>query len=1278
MASSSGSVVSGHGGSSASADLAANSSLTATASEFVPNSTGRSAGGKFPKKTKNPRIPNSGFRNNAKEVSREPPNSGNGHPESTSEKHVGRGRYQSHQGNSSTYEEHAAGDGDVSSARSSRPSGRFSGKNYSGSRPNNRTRKEWYGQSGNNYGSGRAEEGAVGGEDGKTYFFKDNAPSYGRNRDRNGNGDQGSDQNPDQYHNDKPRYREGRDQGGNRSQKRELNAGFDRESDRSHDRPKYWERNRHTDRDADSYPDNASRESRFSDRNSGQRSRYGDRDTDPYPDSAQRDSRFSDRNSGQRGRYGDRETDPYPDNAQRDSRFSDRNSGQRNRYGDRDTDFYSENKESRFPDRGSGSNYDRGHDQYQDKYFSGRSNRRYADRYPERQRDDQSYERGFVNYDQNSRSYDRGYSSRGGRFESSREEQALQRSNPYQKGRSSTHNFNTPESFGSDNIKENGAQGREMSSFSRKDYEPRRNGDDVSQRERLTEQLSRGTLECLVCCDRVRQQDSVWSCSNCYHVLHLRCVMKWAKSSKVETGWRCPACQNVTSVIPSQYRCFCNKAVEPQWNRQDTPHTCGEVCGKSRASLRPLCVHRCSLLCHPGPCPPCVAQVTRECGCGKTSQRVKCGLDKPLLCESICDKVLNCGIHSCKADCHTGACDPCSQKIEQVCYCKKQSKEVDCVPENHGIFEFSCSDICGHELACGNHKCDIVCHEGKCKPCQLTPDVVTHCPCGQTSLSTSPDEKRMSCMDPIPTCGKICGRVLSCGQPSNPHTCKSNCHSGACPPCPLMTVVRCRCGYMDKELPCEQLTTKADDARCDKRCNKKRSCGKHKCNQPCCIEIDHPCPLPCNHSLTCGLHRCEQLCHRGHCQPCWRTSFEELYCECGVEVLYPPVPCGTKLPPCRRPCSREHDCEHPPLHNCHSEPNCPPCTVLTQKYCYGNHELRKSIPCHLKEFSCGLPCNKDLPCGSHKCIQLCHKGDCLRPGVTCTQPCVSLRPACQHPCSASCHSGSCPDIPCKEMVKVTCECGHRSAMRPCAENTKEYQRIATSLLASKMADVQLGHSIDIGDIMGNASTKKLYLKSLECNEECKVIERNRRMAIGLQIRNPDLTQKLTPQYSEFMRGWAKKDPAFCRNVHDKLTELVKLAKESKQKSRSYSFEVMNREKRQFVHEYCEHFGCESVAYDQEPKRNVVATAQKTKAWLPSVGLLEMVQREAGQRRVPGPMLNSVKKPVTRNMDMLASKWSTIPSVNGVATSGSSIPRSSSSQPCDEGGMSSSYIDHFNS
>lgn len=66
---------------------------------------------------------------------------------------------------------------------------------------------------------------------------------------------------------------------------------------------------------------------------------------------------------------------------------------------------------------------------------------------------------------------------------------------------------------------------------------------------------------------------------------------------------------------------------------------------------------------------------------------------------------------------------------------------------------------------------------------------------------------------------------------------------------------------------------------------------------------------------------------------------------------------------------------------------------------------------------------------------------------------------------------------------------------------------------------------------------------LDCNDECRIIERNRRLSIGLQIRNPDLSAKLTPRYSDFMRNWAKKDPKFCQHVHDKLTELVQLAKQ---------------------------------------------------------------------------------------------------------------------------------------
>lgn len=67
---------------------------------------------------------------------------------------------------------------------------------------------------------------------------------------------------------------------------------------------------------------------------------------------------------------------------------------------------------------------------------------------------------------------------------------------------------------------------------------------------------------------------------------------------------------------------------------------------------------------------------------------------------------------------------------------------------------------------------------------------------------------------------QICGKTLKCGQPSHPHLCKEKCHDGPCPSCPLTTLVRCRCGHMDKEIECTALTSKADDARCGKKCTK--------------------------------------------------------------------------------------------------------------------------------------------------------------------------------------------------------------------------------------------------------------------------------------------------------------------------------------------------------------------------------------------------------------------------------------------------------------------------
>ena len=51
-----------------------------------------------------------------------------------------------------------------------------------------------------------------------------------------------------------------------------------------------------------------------------------------------------------------------------------------------------------------------------------------------------------------------------------------------------------------------------------------------SQASSLIEQLRNEAYECMVCCEGIRCKASIWSCQNCYHVFHLGCVRKWARS----------------------------------------------------------------------------------------------------------------------------------------------------------------------------------------------------------------------------------------------------------------------------------------------------------------------------------------------------------------------------------------------------------------------------------------------------------------------------------------------------------------------------------------------------------------------------------------------------------------------------------------------------------------------------------------------------------------------------------------------------------------------------
>lgn len=699
----------------------------------------------------------------------------------------------------------------------------------------------------------------------------------------------------------------------------------------------------------------------------------------------------------------------------------------------------------------------------------------------------------------------------------------------------------------------------------------------ISQREQLIKDIEGGKLECMICCDMIRDFQSTWNCTNCYHILHMKCINTWISNSKTDSGeWRCVACQFLRTEVPRDYICFCGKQRNPAVNRNDLAHSCGEQCGRTDN-----CVHPCTLFCHPGPHAICQSFVQRFCPCGKSSRTFQCSMKETFECEDICGKTLSCGVHNCQESCHQGECKPCEESIEMKCFCAKESKTETCCADNALITKYSCSKVCDLPLGCNNHRCELTCHPQKCGTCLLSPEFIKTCPCGQTKVEV---DQRTSCTDPIPLCRGQCAKTLKCGPLSSPHACTKSCHLGECQPCGKSTSVKCRCGRIEEKIACKELTS--TDVRCKKKCIKFKTCGKHKCNQNCCIEIEHLCSQQCGRMLECKKHRCQRPCHIGNCTPCQRASFEELRCECGTAVVYPPVPCGTQVPECTKKCARIHRCSHPVNHLCHSEMDCPPCVFLTTKACYGKHEERKTIPCNQDSFSCGMSCDKRLKCGRHKCIKQCHQNECEKSSDVCKQPCTIKR-ECGHNCNAPCHGDACPEKSCREKMEVTCQCGNLKETRTCEQVAYENRKIQRVKLA-----MQAQESVEFKDICEDASKKTV--KILECDNECATLERNRRLDIAFKVENPNLINypKFTPNYTEFIKTFYKKEPAFTKGIHEKLTELVKLAKESKQKSRSYSFQVMNRDKRHAVHDLAAMFGVETAAYDAEPNRNVIATASR--------------------------------------------------------------------------------------
>ncbi|XP_010543727.1 PREDICTED: NF-X1-type zinc finger protein NFXL2 isoform X2 [Tarenaya hassleriana] len=334
---------------------------------------------------------------------------------------------------------------------------------------------------------------------------------------------------------------------------------------------------------------------------------------------------------------------------------------------------------------------------------------------------------------------------------------------------------------------------------------------------------------------------------------------------------------------------------------------CSEICGR-RLRCRN---HKCPSPCHQGACAPCPIMVTISCACGETRFEVPCGTEtdqKPPRCRKLCHVTPLCrhGPIIKPHRCHYGACPPCKLPCEEEFSCghkcrlrchgprpppkvefivKPTKKKLNihsestpgspcppcpeflwkpCVGQHLGAermmvcsdrTQFTCDNLCGNPLPCGNHYCTRTCHALKVR----------------SSVSGSDKRSLLSGSD-CEECDLPCEQERS---PQCQHPCPLPCHPGDCPPCKVLIKRSCHCGTMVHAFKCISYNTLSEKDQI-----KVRSCGGpcHRKMQNCthlCPEICHPgqCPLP----DKCG----KKVIVRCKCQ----TVKKELFCQ-DVQAMY--------------------------------------------------------------------------------------------------------------------------------------------------------------------------------------------------------------------------------------------------------------------------------------------------------------------------------------------------------------------------------------------------------
>ncbi|KAJ7910620.1 hypothetical protein B0H13DRAFT_2251237 [Mycena leptocephala] len=663
-----------------------------------------------------------------------------------------------------------------------------------------------------------------------------------------------------------------------------------------------------------------------------------------------------------------------------------------------------------------------------------------------------------------------------------------------------------------------------------------------------------------------------WSCSPsipvletqqyCWTTFHLKCIRSWAAKSvkEVADAWAARGePQRARRVgVPTSYRCFCDSTPSPAPARISTPHSCA-----SRAPARgPPARIPARSFATPGRAPPAASPPTSSAAAERTVLALRCG-ETDVSCGSFVDAP-SCGAHSCARECHTDVCDPCAEEREVGC------GEGDAVPctrdgaDEPWVGRFACDNTCDRLFDCGVHRCAQPAipltdpqrsAPARLERCGRVPAAARHQALGRADAFPA----RANCSAPIPTCKSPWGAFFVWARV------RGGVPRGACPPCVERVVRPCRCGGSTKSMLCAVATGEGGEREvlCEKACKALRACGRHQCLRVCCPLASeaagigeergglHECDLVCGKNLSCGEHRCEQRDHKGPCGPCLRSSFEELICPCGLTVLEPPIPCGTRIQ-CTYQCPRPPpSCGHPRTqHMCHSDDvGCPPCPFLTTKKCMCGKKDVGNVRCAQERVSCGSvwaaprmrvpPLRAPLPYrdeGAAPAFQrAASRGSCVYRCTTMHQPCHA---------PSSCDESA----PCTAVITVTCPCG----------------RIRQP--------VQCGKSVATPAGRENQQPK--------CSNECLIAKRNARLADALGISQESRERGPAVVWPDEVLAFGRANPKFVSVVEKAFADFV--ASEKKMQVLPH----MPPERRKFVHDVATVYRMDTQMVDQEPHRSV--------------------------------------------------------------------------------------------